>query len=109
MIIGKLNILARLERKVVTKDSYGQDVESWQHEARMWIGVVPANGRESFTGDRPVSSTPIIIEARYRDGIGPDHRIVRGSIVYNIHSVEEVELRRKVRLTCSAEELKTAR
>lgn len=109
MNIGKLNTLMRLERKVVTQDSYGQNVESWQHEAKVWTGRAPSNGREGFTGDRPVSNTPIILDMRYRDNVGPEHRLVHNATVYEIESVEEIERRSRLRLTCHAQELKTSR
>lgn len=99
----------RIERKVVTKDSFGQSVESWEYVARTFASFVFASGREGFTGDRPVSQTPVVIEIRYRDWIGPEHRLVRKTTVYEVHSVEEVERRRKLRLTCSSEELRTGR
>lgn len=105
MQAGKLDRRVVLKEKVVTKDSYGQEVITWTEIATVWGEVQPLTGREFMEGRQMQAEVSTRVRIRYRTGIEPEDRAevtLDGSvIVYDILAVLPYGMdRREIHLMC---------
>ena len=66
MRAGDLRHRAELQQQLVTKDSYGQQVNSWVTLATIWCQISPVSGKEAFMAQQVQSETTHQIRCRYR-------------------------------------------
>lgn len=76
-----------------SQDSFGQPVPSWPPYKTVRAYVEPLNGRELFAAQQVNAETTTRITIRYTPGINATMRIVHESIIYNIHSIIDPEMR----------------
>jgi SPP1 family predicted phage head-tail adaptor len=75
------------------QDSFGQPNETWNDEITARAYIEPLSGRELFAAQQVNAETTTRITIRYRTGLNQAMRIVFGDIVYNIHSMLDLEMR----------------
>jgi len=103
MRAGELREQVKLQRKSVTRDSYGGEVITWTDIATVWGKVEPLRGREFLEQRRDGNEVTTRITLRYRSGLEPIHRAVHRSTTYDIQSVIHKETRfRELELMCLA-------
>jgi len=103
MRAGELREQVKLQRKSVTRDSYGGEVVTWTDIATVWGKVEPLRGREFLEQRRDGNEVTTRITLRYRSGLEPIHRAVHRSTTYDIQSVIHKETRfRELELMCLA-------
>jgi len=90
MRAGDLDTRLQLFQPVLTKDSLGQDVETWQLAATVWGQPIPISGRERMTSAREVSEFDMRFRIRYRDGIDTTWRVGYEGGQFDIYSVAEI-------------------
>ena len=101
MRAGDLRHRVTIQEKQVTKNSYGEEVITWQDVATVWAAVEPLRGREFLEAQRAGAEVTTRIRIRHRDGIRPEMRVVRGSQIYDIEAVINVGGRgRELHLMC---------
>lgn len=105
MQAGRLDRRVALKEKVVTKDSYGQEVITWSTITTVWGEVQPLTGREFMEGRQVEAEVSTRIRIRYLPGIEPEDRaevVIDGStVVYDILAVLPVGMdRREIQLMC---------
>jgi len=93
MQAGRLRRRVTIQRKTVTRDSFGAETITWQEVATVWASVEPLRGREFLESRRAEAEVTTRITIRYRAGITPEMRVVHGDDAYNIVSVIEPESR----------------
>lgn len=80
-----------LQKRAMTENAYGEQVESWQDVTPLNASVEPLVGREFFRGgDLPqkIAEVDTRIRIRYRKGLNPaENRIVYGGVVYDLVAV----------------------
>lgn len=92
-----------IQRPVVSQDALGGTTVVWSDIVTVWAQVAPATGREKEIAARIRGVQTTIIKIRHIPGISEDMRVVHGSDIYNIHTIERSILRRAVwlKLTCT--------
>lgn len=103
MRAGELRERVTLQRKSVTRDSYGAEVITWTDIATVWASVAPLRGREFLEQRRDGNEVTTRITLRYRSSLEPIHRAVHRSTTYDVQSVIHKETRfRELELMCLA-------
>lgn len=101
MRAGDLRHRVTIQEKQVTKNSYGEEVITWQDVATVWAAVEPLRGREFLEAQRAGAEVTTRIRIRHRDGIRPEMRVVQGNHTYDIKAVLDVGGRgRELHLMC---------
>jgi SPP1 family predicted phage head-tail adaptor len=98
---GQLRHVIKIQRKTVTRDTYGAEVPTWTDvSSSVRANVVPISGSETFNNPQMTSQELKEFHIRYRSGIKLKDRIVYNNITYNIEEIiDEDERRRKLVLT----------
>jgi SPP1 family predicted phage head-tail adaptor len=107
--IGRLDKRVTIQRRSATKDSYGQELDSWTTLAQVWAQVKPLGGKERMRTAAMVVESILthIVTVRYSDSLMPPleadaWRIVYGSRYLNINSSRDVdEDRRFIEFDCT--------
>lgn len=102
---GKRNVRVRLERLVSSRDDYGGTVKAWTPVCTVWAGIRAAPGAEKRLTEHggPAATGPVEISIVYRKGIDESCRAVRGTTIYQVHSVINVgERNEMLTLTCES-------
>lgn len=84
MQAGRLSERVTIRRRVVTRDSVGGMVPSWQDDSPIWACADPIRGREFAAMAQAQSETEVRFTIHYQSGITPDSRIVWRDTVYEL-------------------------
>lgn len=83
------------------QNDFGEVEVSWVKVATIWGSVEPLRGREYFQADQAQAEVNTRIRVRYREGIMPKMRVIRGNQTFDIESVIDPETRnRELELMC---------
>ena len=102
MEAGRLRHRVTIQEKVVTRDTFGEEVITWTDVATVWGSVEPMRGREFMEGRQVEAEVSTRIRIRYfPDGVEPEDRVSYDGRVFDILAVIEVEERhREMQLMC---------
>ncbi len=92
---GKLRHRVTIQQKSVTRNTFGEEVVTWQDVATVWAAIEPLRGREFFESQQINAEVTTQITIRYRDGIAPEMRIIYNSKIYDIQAAINTEERDK--------------
>jgi SPP1 family predicted phage head-tail adaptor len=106
MYSGKLRHKIYIEKKVVLRNEYGEEVVTYETFIEAYASIEPLSGREYFLAQQTQASVDFKITTRYREGIGPDFRIKWGERIFNIQSVLNVEEMNRQLIIYAKEQLK---
>ena len=92
MKAGKLRYLVTVQRQTGTRDTTGNETDTWTTFAKVYAGVEPyvgsaRAGREEFTGNQMVALDYTRFHMRYLAGIAPKDRIVYNGRLFDIQAV----------------------
>jgi SPP1 family predicted phage head-tail adaptor len=73
---GKLRHQITIERRVLTQDSTGDPLQTWEVFARRRASVEPLVGNEFFISKARAARVPTKFRLRYLDGVLPNMRIL---------------------------------
>jgi SPP1 family predicted phage head-tail adaptor len=90
---GRLRERVVLQTRVLTQDTFGASVESWETLATVWGAVEPTRGREFWTAKQTVAEATAKILIRYRSDVTVIHRAVADGVTWDILSVVKPESR----------------
>lgn len=98
--IGKMRHRVAIQSKSTSTDAYGQALDSWTTLRTVWAQIQPTTGREYERAAQMVADITHTITMRYCE-VEPSNRLVRGSSIYQIKYVINVdELNHYVQLLC---------
>jgi len=101
MKIGKLRHQITLQAPTLTQDSLGVVSETWSDTATVCAQIEAISGREFFDAARVNAEVTHRIRIRHRPGIVPAMRVLEGTRTFDIHSVLDVDGRkRELTLMC---------
>ena len=104
MRAGELRHRVTIQQKSVTRNTFGEEVVTWQDVATVWAAIEPLRGREFFESQQVNAEVTTRIRIRYRPGITPTMRVVFGNRVFDIQAVINVDERnRELHLMCREE------
>lgn len=91
MRAGQLDRLWTLQRKSVTQDASGFEVETWQNMDQVWGSFEPIRGQERWAAAQVVATDPVRVRIRYYPGLTPLDAIydTEEEVRYDVHSVED--------------------
>lgn len=72
---GKLDQRITIEQKSITRNSIGEEVESWSTLATVWAGYRPISVRESIAGAQLQANFEAVFRVR-KIAIDPEMRVV---------------------------------
>lgn len=91
MIIGSMDRYVTLESRVLTKDTTGQQVESWVKYGNVWANKYDKIGRERQEGRQEVSFRDEVFVIHYDDALtnkSADLRIIdENGALYEVKSI----------------------
>ncbi len=99
MNIGNLRTLVTIERRVVSRNDIGDEIETWTRVAGVYADVHPIRGREYLSLREMQSDITTRITTRYMAGIDTTMRFKVGDAAYEIDSVVDIE-NKHVALEC---------
>lgn len=107
--IGRLDKRVTVQRRSSTKDSYGQELDSWTTIAQVWAQVKPLGGKERMRNTAMVVESILThtVTVRYSDTLMPPleadaWRILYNNRIFNINTSRDVEEdRRFIEFDCT--------
>lgn len=103
MQAGKLRHRLTLEASTDTNNTRGEPIPTWSTVANVWAAIDPISGREGLAADQMYASATHRIRIRYRAGVIPKMRFTKGSRVFDINAVLNVDERNR-EMVCLATE-----
>jgi SPP1 family predicted phage head-tail adaptor len=91
---GKLDRRIRFDRKVVSQNSFGEEVVTWVPFATVWAARRNLRGVEKWTAQQVASEIVSRYVIRFREDLNPTMRLVDGSREYDIHQLYPTDERR---------------
>ena len=101
MKAGALDRPCKIQRKTVTQDAFGEEIETWADHASVWAQRKDIRGDERWSAQQVNAKIDAVYRIRYQDGITPLDRFVDDTKVYDIHGVIEVGRREGLDLVVS--------
>ena len=106
MRAGALRHRVILESANRSDDGGGGSLVVWQEVAPLWVAIKPLSGRELMSAGQFASRLSHEITLRYRALVLPEMRFRKGSRIFQIKAVLDVEERRQwLRALCEEREL----
>jgi SPP1 family predicted phage head-tail adaptor len=100
--IGEFCNRVAIEQATTTKNSFGEDIETWSHVCYVWASVTPFNSKEKYYLDQWQFEETLSFTIRWQLGLNDKQRIVyndgNGDRYYNIRGIERVGRNRWVNL-----------
>lgn len=87
MTIGDLRDVVTIQAPGTTQDAIGEPVAGWTDFVTLRAGVRDLSGRELIAANAVQSQITTKVTIRFRNGVLPAMRVVRGADVYVIESV----------------------
>jgi SPP1 family predicted phage head-tail adaptor len=98
---GRLSNRINLESDEITRESGVEKKVSTTYATSVPANVMPAHGREQWRGQQIRPEVDWIVELRYRTDVNAQHRVVFGSLSFEILSViPDTDRREFVTLMC---------
>jgi SPP1 family predicted phage head-tail adaptor len=75
MRAGDLNKYVTIQYPALSKNSFGEEIETWVDHVNVWCSIEPISGSEKWLQQQRVSEATYKIRMRYRLGIDERMRI----------------------------------
>ncbi len=95
MQAGKLRHPLTIQARSTTRDSLGQELETWATVSTVWGSVVPLTGRELVQAQALHSETTHKVTVRFFDGLTTSHRMQHNGRTLQILSVLNTDERNR--------------
>lgn len=102
MRAGRLDRRITLQHRTTSRDSFGQEVETFTAYATVWASKLDTRGREAIASEQKFAENSSVFQIRHMEGVLRTDRIVYGSEVYNIRQIAEVGRRRTLDILADA-------
>lgn len=90
---GKYRHIITIEQATGTQDEYGAETKTWSEFAKLWAEIYTKKTTEHVVNDKITPVSMVILRTRYKPGITEAMRIVKGSTVYEILGINNIEER----------------
>ncbi len=106
MRAGALRHRVKLQSASTTPDGGGGSHIIWQDVAPLWVAIRPLSGREFQAAGQFSSRLTHEITLRYRPLVLPEMRFSKGTRIFEIRAVMDVDEKRQwLRVLCEEKEL----
>lgn len=105
MRAGNKNKRIEIQQISTSKDSFGDNIETWVRYKNVWCEVREPNGKEIFnSGD--ISEMHHVFRIDYINGLSPNtHRLLYNGSIYDIYHVGERGFRQVTEIKAKAQGL----
>ena len=105
MTTRRLDRIVELQARLITRDSFGSEVERWSEIDKVWANVNQTGTSEDFENDanRNVALRNSIIRIRWRDDVQETSRVVYDGFPWDIKGIAELGYRRELELYCQTD------
>ena len=103
MQAGKLRHKLLLQEATETNNGRGEPIPAWSDVTELWGDITPLSGREGLQANQIYASATHRIRIRYRPGVVPKMRFLKGSREFEIDAVLNVDERNR-EMVCIAKE-----
>ena len=103
MQAGKLRHLLTLQQATDVLNARGEPIPAWANVTTLWGEITPLSGREGLQAQQMYASATHRIRIRYRAGVVPKMRFLKGTREFEIDVVLNVDERNR-ELVCFATE-----
>ena len=104
MKAGRLRTRVDVRERTLTRNSVGEDDESWESIGIRYCDVTPAKAREIFANRLPQAQVTHIVRMRYWSVVTHEHRLKIGDRILHIAGIYNVgERDRELMLECIEE------
>lgn len=83
---GELNKLVTLQVPEQIRDSYGEEIITWQNVTTLWAKIQPLTGRELYAAQQLHAESKVKIIIRYRSDMDTTKRLFYGNRYFYILS-----------------------
>lgn len=73
---GRRDQRITIERKTVTRNSIGEEIDTWSTHATVWAEAHPTRGREFFAAGQMQARADVMFRILYRSDLTEEDRIV---------------------------------
>ena len=101
----RLDRIIEIQRLVVTRGDFGDEVEDWVELDTVWAHVNQTGADEAFedSADREEVTRDARMEIRYRHDIDETMRVIYDELAWDIRGIAEFGYRDRLELLCQAE------
>lgn len=105
MTTGRLDRIIEIQRRVVTRDSFGGEVETWEEVDTVWARVNQTGIDERFENEanRERATRDARMTILFRDGIDETMRVIYDEQAWDIRGIAELGFKNKLELTVQAD------
>jgi SPP1 family predicted phage head-tail adaptor len=86
---GSLDRRVTILRRTLTRNDYGEQVESFATLATVWAQKMDVTGREFVSAQRTLAEGTTRFRLRYRSDLLHTDRLSHNSVVYDIQQISE--------------------
>lgn len=87
---ARLDRRVTVQQRVLTRDTYGSEIESWTERCVVWGQRLDTTGREYFTAAERRAEGTAKFRLRYRDDLEVTDRLVCEGVTYDIQNIAEL-------------------
>ena len=104
MTTRRLDRIIEIQRRVVTRDSFGSEVETWAELETVWANVNQTGADEAFRNEanREVATRDARMTIHYRDDIDETMRVIYDERAWDIRGIAEIGFKNKLELLVQA-------
>ena len=84
---GKLTKRIILQKSIMTQNTYGEEVPTWETISSVWAQIIELRGKEFWTSKQLNSEITSKLTIRYRTDVDTTVRIMYGSRIFYILSI----------------------
>ena len=88
MRAGKLDQRVTIQTKTITRDDYGDPVETWADTKTIWAEAITGGGGEFYAAQKLYAETKVVFRVRYDSSFVVTQRVKWLSRYYQIISIE---------------------
>ena len=105
MTTGRLDRIIEIQRRTVTRDSFGGEIETWVKLDTVWAHVNQTGADEAFRNEsnREQATRDARMTIHWRDDLDETMRVIYDERAWDIRGIAEIGFRRKLELLTQAD------
>ena len=86
----RFNRIVQLQRRTVSRDNFGSEIEEWSEVAKVWASVDQTGTSEDFKNDanRTLALRSAQITIRWRPDVTELWRVIYGGLIWDVEGIQ---------------------
>lgn len=101
---GQFRTRIMVQKKLITHNSYNEQIESWKDSFDLWADVINTGGGEFYAAQKLNAMTTAVFRTRYVSSISTLDRIKYGNRIFEILFINDIS-EKHIELLISAKEV----